>query len=70
MQVFEAVPLRADRCSSRDSRPVGQRLLGDQFLGQVVIEIGNQHKAIMPERTVHHTRDVCASPFAEIRFLR
>ena len=42
------------RCNSRERRPVGQRFLGDQFLRQAIVEIGNQHKAIMPERTYHH----------------
>src|SRR5664279_2385726 len=47
-KVVEAVVTAAEMQQPR-SRPVGQRFLGDQFLWQAIIEIGDKHKAIMPE---------------------
>src|ERR1035441_6248347 len=49
-EVVEAIVTAAEMQQPR-SRPVGQRFLGDQFLGQAIIEIGDQHKAIMTDRT-------------------
>ena len=49
-EVVEAIVTAVELQQPR-SRPVGQRLLRDQFLRQAIVEIGNQHKAIMPERT-------------------
>ena len=47
-KVAEAI-VTATEVQQPRSRPIGQRLLRDQFLGQAIIEIGDQHKAIMPE---------------------
>ena len=47
-EIVEAIVTATDLQKPR-RRPVGERFLGDQFFRQVIIEVGNQHRAIMPE---------------------
>src|SRR5664280_3094432 len=48
-EVVQAI-VTATEAQHPRSGPVRQRLLRDQFLRQAIVEIGNQHTAIMPER--------------------
>ena len=66
--VVEAIVI-ADEVQQPRSRPVGQRFLGDQLVRQTIIEIGDQHKAIMPER-MYITAVGSHLPFCGNRFLR
>src|ERR1035437_8073088 len=62
-QVAESIVAAAEVQQPR-SRPIGQRFLGDQFLRQAIIEIGDKHKAIMTDRT-YITLRCSSAPFRE-----
>src|ERR1039458_1769243 len=67
-EVVEAI-ITATEVQQPRSRPVRQRILGDQFLRQAIVEIGDQHTAIMPDRTDGLLAD-SYSLFCGFRFLR
>ena len=67
-EVVEAVVTAPEMKQPRGS-PVGERFLRNQLFGQAIVEIGNQHKAIMPDREAV-TLGCLRLPFCGNRLLR